>query len=174
MLDSKIEFWAMNFFTTLQIATASRRGKIAVGSGPLAWRPLHLAPSEEMEVEVGHCFASLGAAIDHDSEALFEKSLLTCDDRDEGHEVAQELGVLGLGLTQPCQRALGDQQEVRGSLWLNIPKTEGFLVFIDDFGGDFSSNNFLKKGVLGHLKESWNELLKFSSVQSHDTLINQP
>ena len=105
-------------------------------------RPLHGAPGEDVEVQVGHGFAAIGAIVDDEAEAVCVESLAAGDFTDFEHEVSEQRLVSGLGETR--DGLARDEEQVDGCLWGDVPEADALIVFVDDFGGDFAGADFFE------------------------------
>lgn len=47
---------------------------------------------------------------------------------------------------------LGDDKDVNGGCRSDIPEGEDFFVLVDDAGGYFFPDEFIKNGFLGHIR----------------------
>lgn len=108
-----------------------------------------MASAEEVDVEVGDGFASVGAVVDDQSEALIEIELtrdIVCGEE----EMAEDRLVLWLRFADSGDESLGDDQHMHRCLRLHVVKSDAVLILMGDFGGNFSIDDFLKNG-LGHI-----------------------
>ena len=110
-----------------------------------------MATGEEMQVKVWHGFSSVGAIVDDDPEAFFSIAFLTGDLTDFEHHVAEQVLVFGAGEGNPGDGFLRNQEKVNRSLRRNVAETKAKVIFIDNLGGDFTGDDFLKKrGFVAH------------------------
>ena len=62
-------------------------------------------------------------------------------------EVAQQLGILGLRKGDALNRPLGDNQQVRRRLRMNVLDRDAALILVDNGGGNLAADDFGKDGV---------------------------
>jgi hypothetical protein len=98
-----------------------------------------------VDVEVRDTFAGVGAVVDDEAVTAGEVEFFGYDSgRDE--EVA-ELGLVGgRGFADAGDEFFGDDQEVDGSLRLDVVDDDAAVVLVLDLGGDFAVDDFLEEG----------------------------
>jgi len=119
------------------------------GKAGLAEGVLHGLAAEQVDVEVGDGFAAILAVVDDQAEAgffLIEQVELCGDVAGDEEEVAEEVGVLVFGAADARDGFFWNDEDVDGSLWVDVVEGEGFVGFVDDGGGDFAGDDFLKDG----------------------------
>ena len=113
----------------------------------LTGRPGHIAPAQNMEVQVEHGLARLLADVGDDAVAVHTQLLrhLGDDLEDVGHHGA----VFGGDSSGGSDVGLGNHQEVSRSLRVNVVKGEALLILVDFVGRNVAGNN-LAEQTIGH------------------------
>lgn len=96
-----------------------------------------------MNVQVIDRLSAIGAGVDDGPEAVRQAELLgnlTGDDK----EMSQQRGITIRRVGQRSNRLLGDNQDVRGGLSVQVTKSECQFVFVDNVRRDLSINDLLK------------------------------
>lgn len=144
-------FSRMNHLSQSDGLTAASLSGRLLSRNSLTGRPLQLAPCQNVQMEVWHRFSTFRPTIYDDAKSFFGKSLLSRNQWNQGHEVAQEVRVLRGCFAQARESTLRNQQKVNWSLRRNVPKTKRAIILVDDFGWYFSSYNFLKQSGFRHV-----------------------
>jgi hypothetical protein len=110
--------------------------------------PSHLALGQEMDVEMGNRFASVGAVVDDDAEAGAEIELASDETGDE-KEMAENILVRGGGLAETGEEIFGNDEEVYGCLRLDVVEDDARSILVEDFGRNFPVDDTLEDGF-GH------------------------
>ena len=83
-----------------------------------------MAAAQDVQVEVVHRLAAIGAGVDDDTVAFCVKTFHAGDFGGCFEQVAEELAMLNGGLGVGGDVVFGNQQQVGGSLGINIRKAE--------------------------------------------------
>jgi len=111
----------------------------------LTRRPTHLSSPDDMAMQVRHRFAGVGTVIEHEAKTVFIEAELLRDFRGFNQEMPQHLVIIGMRLGDTRDRFLGNDQDVNRRLWFHIFEGDDLVVFVNDLGGNFARNDFLKK-----------------------------
>jgi len=109
---------------------------------------VHLASSEQMQMEMGHCLASIFTSIDHDAIAgaeMFLGAEFFCD----GMQVAGQGRVGCIGLCQRWDVFFGHDQEMHRRLGVDVREGVCQVVFIDLLRWNGSSDDFAEDAIHG-------------------------
>src|SRR5271157_2298353 len=117
----------------------------------LTRRPFHVAPADKVQMQVEDRLAGLGTNVVHRSVALLDPALASEFGGDE-LAVADDFRVFRRGLFQASDVALGDDEHMRRSLWIDVFEDEHFVVFVDLLGGDFTGNDLAEEAVVAHIQ----------------------
>jgi hypothetical protein len=102
-----------------------------------------------MDMDMEDRLPGAGQAISDDSKPPFVETQLTCD-LDRGQlQFAEQKGVLGVGIEEGGEVLLGNDQDVRWGLWLEIVKGDDIVVFIGDVRGQLACGDSAEDTV-GH------------------------
>src|SRR6185437_9127789 len=112
----------------------------------LARGPSQAAATEQVEVEVEDALAGVGADVEHGAEAVGQTALAGEVGGFE-LELAYQGCVLGGGVRQIFQVALGDQQDVRRRAGLDVLEGEDALIFVDLAGGNLALDDAAEQAV---------------------------
>jgi hypothetical protein len=118
-----------------------------LGSSGLAWRPVEVASTEEMDGEMGDCFATVGAVVDDEAVAgggyVFAAGDLSgCEE-----EVAEEALIIGLGGSDAGDGFFRNDEDMDRCLRRDVAEGEALVVFKNDVSRDFASDDTLKNGL---------------------------
>jgi len=98
-------------------------------------------------VEVVDGLAAIGAGVDDQAVAVGE--VLGAGDFAGGvEELAEDAGVVLGGVGVRGEVVLGDDEDVRGGLGVDVREGEGVLVFVEAGDGDFAGDDFAEEA--GH------------------------
>ncbi len=100
-------------------------------------------------MEVGDGFAAVGAVVEDDAEAVIEGEVVG-DFGGGEEEVADEGLVGGGGLGEAGDGFPGDDEDVDGSLRVDVAKGVADVVLVDGGAGDFAVDDALEDGFVGH------------------------
>ena len=100
--------------------------------------------TEDMEVQVGHGLAGVGAAVADHTVAVY-KALFFCDHGDHLKNMGNHTAVFGRNAGNRRNVGLGDHQNVGGSLGVNVPEGQNQFVLIDLGRGDLTSDDLTNK-----------------------------
>jgi hypothetical protein len=98
-----------------------------------------------VDVEMRDGFAAVGAVVDHEAKAAGEVEFLGENAGGE-QEVAEKRLVGGGGFTHAGNEFFWNDQQVDGSLGLDVVKDDAELVLVLDLGGDFAVDDALEEG----------------------------
>ena len=97
-----------------------------------------------MDVEVVDGLAAVGAGVDDEAVAVGE--VLGAGDFADGvEEMAEERFVILRRMGMRGEVVLGDDEDVGGSLRVEVREGESLLVFVDAGGGDFSRDDLAEE-----------------------------
>ena len=114
--------------------------------GISAWRPGHVSPSQQMHVEVADGLAAVGACVDDESVARC-KLLLLGDLGGGDEELAEQFGLLGGGVGERAEVLLGDDENVRWGLRVDVGEGEQVFVLEEMLDGDGSGGDVAEEAV---------------------------
>ncbi len=97
-------------------------------------------------MQVRHRFASVGAVIKYEAKATLREAQPPGDFGGFHQQMTEQGLVLQPRFGYARNGFLRDQKDVRGRLWGNVVKGDDQVVFIDDPGRNFASDNLLEKG----------------------------
>ena len=129
----------------------------------LARRPGEFAACEQVQVKVGDFLAAVWAVVDDGAEAGLGKAFLLGDLLRGQYEVTKGGLIFRSRLSDAWDGLLGNQQQVSGSLRIDVTEAEAEIVFVDDVRRDFPGNDFLEES------HGANGVLVFGEFQYHHT-----
>ena len=100
-------------------------------------------------MQVGHGFSTIGAIVHHDSKTVGQVFFL----RDfTGHkkQVSEEARVFGGCFADTRDWLFGYDQQVDGSLRINVTQYDAMIILVNEIPGDFSIYYFTEKSFFGH------------------------
>jgi hypothetical protein len=97
-------------------------------------------------VEVGNGFTAVGAVVDDETKAAGEVEF-PGENAGGEKEVAEERLVGGDGFANARNGLLRDDQQVNGSLGLDVVQDEAEVVLVFDLGGNFAVDDALEEGL---------------------------
>jgi len=111
-------------------------------------RPRKLLSTHDVNVEMIHALAALHAVVDDASESRVELLLLG-HELSSIHEVTQNSLVFlrRLGETRQTGANLRNDQKVSLCLWVDVAESQRQVVLVNDGGGDFLGDDFIKDGA---------------------------
>ena len=114
----------------------------------LARRPGHLAPAEDVDMQVKDALGTMLAVIDNNAEAVVKQRLLPGDLLRREHELAQDALMALLGLTDACQAVpvLRNAEDVRRCLRRDIAEAQDVVCLVHYGRRDFAGNYLIKDG----------------------------
>lgn len=107
-----------------------------------------MAAAEEVDVEVGNCFATVLTVVDDDAESVLVHAHLSGNQSDAHHHVAEERFISAFRKGDADDGLLGDEKEVRRRLRTDVAEAEAEIVFVNDVGRDLSVGDLLEEGLL--------------------------
>ena len=96
-------------------------------------------------MQMRHAFASVFAVIDDEAESVFVQSKFARDFTRLQKQMAQHLMILRFSLSNSRDGFLGDDENVRGRLWVDVIEGQHQVVLIDDVRGYFTGDDFLEE-----------------------------
>jgi hypothetical protein len=102
--------------------------------------------SNDMQVQVKDGLPGARPVVDHQAEGIAHTQLLGHLASDQ-HQVPQQHLVIGGGVHQPGDAALGDHQYMDRCLGVNIVDRDAVLVLIEEITGNFTADDFAEYGV---------------------------
>lgn len=107
---------------------------------------MHLPSAEDVDVEVVDGLAAVGAGVEHQAVAVGE--VLGAGDFAGGVEkLAEDGGVVLGGVRVRGEVVLGDDEDVRGRLGVDVREGESLLVFVEAVDGDFAGDDFAEEAA---------------------------
>lgn len=113
----------------------------------LPGRPSHLASAEDMAVQVRHGLPPVGTVVDDQAVAGLFEAKFVCHFRGLEQQVAKHFMVLRRGLGHARHGFLGENQNVGGCLWMNVPNGQHEVIFKYNFRRDLPGGNSFKQGL---------------------------
>jgi len=116
-------------------------------------RPLHVPPADQMDMNVEHGLPRFRSHVEDSAVAVFD-SALASDGGGGQVKASDELCVFRLSFFQATNMLLGNNQNVRGRLRIDVLEGDRVLVFIYFLGGDFAVDDAAEEAVC-HSGRSW-------------------
>lgn len=91
-------------------------------------------------------FAGIGTVIDDEAKAALADVKLFGERSGFEEQMAKDLMIFRLRLGDPRNRFLGNDEHMNRCLRLDVLEGDDFVVFVENFGGDFAVDDFFKKG----------------------------
>jgi hypothetical protein len=107
----------------------------------LAWRPGERAAAEKVNVEMLDALAAVGAGVD-DGAIAFGEALLAGDFRGRAEQVADERLLFGGDLVEGVEVLAGHDENMHGSLRIDVGEGVAEVVFVNGLGGNFTLEDF--------------------------------
>jgi hypothetical protein len=107
----------------------------------LAWRPGERASTEKVDVEMLDALAAVGAGVD-DGAIAFGEPLLAGDFSGSAEKVADERLLFGGDLVERVEVLAGHDEDVDGSLRVDVGEGVAEVVFVNGLGGNFTLEDF--------------------------------
>jgi len=85
--------------------------------------------------------AAFGSDVENGTVSIFDATLAPYLRRGK-MQASDQLSVFGLRLLQSANVLLRDDENVCGSLWLDVFKGKRMLIFVDFLGGNFAADDF--------------------------------
>lgn len=95
-------------------------------------------------MQVRHHFARVRTGVDDQAVAGLLQSELLGDRRGLEQQVSEHLVVVGCGQGEARDAFLGDDQHMRGRLWVDVPERAHQLVFVNDVRGNLAGDDLFK------------------------------
>ena len=105
-----------------------------------------MSSSQQVYVEVADGLAAVGTGVDDEAVACC-KLLLLGDLGGGGEELAEQPGLLGGGVGERAEVQLGDDENVRGSLRVDVGEGEQLIGFEEMRDGDTSGSDLAEEAV---------------------------
>src|ERR1051326_2513539 len=116
--------------------------------GSLPGRPAHETAAQDMEMEVVDGLSSIISTVDHSSKSgLVEVEALGC--LGNGRQCSAENGGIG-NVYQGIVMRLRNQENMHGSLGIQVPKRHELPVFINGVDGNLLPRDLAKNAVFFH------------------------
>jgi hypothetical protein len=112
--------------------------------GSSARRPLQLSAGEEVDVEVRHGLAGLGAVVHHQTKPALELELAG-DFAGREEEVAEDGLIGGRCLANARDHLLRNDQQMHWRLRLDVVDHDAVFILVLDARGDLAVDDFLEK-----------------------------
>src|SRR5574337_193311 len=128
--------------------TFSARRPLPLTTAPLSRRPMQGPASDEVHVHVEDGLASARADVEYCPIDVLNRALarnLGCGQMTTAHQ----FGVFGFGFPQSSDVFFGDDEDVSGSLGVDILEGKGVLILIDFPGRHLAANDPAKEAI-GH------------------------
>ena len=90
-------------------------------------------------------FAGVFSVVDGQAKSVFVQAKVACNIFGLQEQMAEHLTIIRFGLGDAGDRLFGNHQHVHGGLRVNVVKGEDEVVFVDNVGGDFAGDDFLKE-----------------------------
>lgn len=110
-----------------------------------------MPPAQEMHMEVWDRFPRIGAVVDHQSKTAFRNAHFSGDLRSREDHPSQQFGVTVTGGGDPWNDPLGNDEDMRRGLRIDVVERNDLVRFMHNPGRDFTCGNFLKNG---HAREN--------------------
>ena len=94
-------------------------------------------------------FSGVPTAVDDGAEAAGVDSAFARDSCCGDEQMTEQRGVVRFRVAEACDDAFGNDEDVDGSLRIDVFNGEALIVFKDDFRRDFSVGDFLKQRFHG-------------------------
>ncbi len=120
-----------------------------VWATPSARGPIQLAATQNVNVQVGHGFTTVGAVVHHDAESL-GKAFGFCRFASDEEEMAEEGGILLGSFANTRNRFPRYHEEVNGGLRVDVADDNATFVLVDKVPGGFTIDDFAEEGFIGH------------------------
>lgn len=98
-------------------------------------------------MQMGDGFAAVRTVVDHQPIPAVLQAQLPGDRGGLEQEISQEGLLTGLRLTDAGNGLLGDDQDMDGSLGIDVAKSENLVVLEHDLGGDFAGDDPFKESL---------------------------
>src|SRR5579859_3306136 len=112
----------------------------------LSRRPSQRTSAQQMQMQMKHRLPSSRTYVEHRSIAVLDLTFAG-DVRSNEMALADNLRVLGLGFFHSNDVLFRNDENVCGSLRVDVLKDQGLTVFVDFFCGNFTTNNAAEKTI---------------------------
>src|SRR5258705_11252473 len=99
-----------------------------------------------MDVNVEHGLSRFRCYVEAGAVAVFD-SAMASDGGGRQVKASNQLRVFRLSFLQATNMLLGNNQNVRGRLWIDVFEGESVLVLVDFLGGDFAADDAAKEAL---------------------------
>src|ERR1700722_17981027 len=96
-------------------------------------------------MQVRNCLAAIEAIIDDDAVTVFRQADFVRNLSSFQQQMSQDFCILRPGFPNAGNQLSGEDQNVSGSLGMDIANSDDQIIFIDDCCRDFASGDFFKK-----------------------------
>jgi len=86
--------------------------------------------------------------VDVDSEGVVGQALLARDLASDEEEVPQQDTVLNVGVAEPRDVSLGDDDYMQGRLRVDVPKGQAVLILVDDIRRDLAAKDLAEDRIV--------------------------
>src|SRR6266849_4452137 len=115
----------------------------------LTWRPPEIAAAEQMQVQMEYGLAGALTAV-HNGSVPIEKIPLAGELRGYKLQFPQDRLIFGRGVGQRFEMLARTNQDVRGSLWVDVFESKKIGIFVHDFRGDLLRGDLAEQAVRAH------------------------
>ena len=111
----------------------------------LSWRPAHLAPAENVTMQMRNRFASVRAVIDHKTITAFLQAGFLRDFSCLQQNMSEHFVVARLRLGNSRDHLFRNNQNMHGRAGFDVAQRENQIVFVNNLRRDLSRDYFLKQ-----------------------------
>ena len=106
----------------------------------LSRRPLQLPSAEQVHMKMGDALTSLPAVVDNKAEAFirFCKAEVTGNFAGDEQQVPQCMAIIVIVFTNPGDCFFRDDQDVLGSLWIDVPESDREIILVENICRDLA------------------------------------
>lgn len=112
-----------------------------------SWWPAEIPSTKQMHMDVKHGLPGGGIAVGDGSIAGRGDGFVFSDLPGGQVELPHDVGMAGVEIVQCCYVFLGDNEDMRRRLRVNVTKGQHMLVFVHRVGLDFTTDHFTKQAV---------------------------
>jgi hypothetical protein len=111
-----------------------------------ARRPIQFAPANDMTMQMRNRFAGIWAIVEYKAKTVLSEAKLLGNGSGFNQKMAEYLMIVRMRFGNARDRFLGNDQNMNWRLRFHIVKGDDFIIFVNNFGRDFASDDFLEKG----------------------------
>src|SRR5688572_11168971 len=130
----------------MRTARAAREGAAPASDALSSGRPHHLASTEEVQMDMEDRLPGVLAVVEHEAVAA-RQPLLFCKLTCNVDQVSDQRLVRLLHVLDPIDRLLGNDQDVRRSLRIDVAEREAAIILVDDLGRDLAIDDLAEKSL---------------------------